>query len=168
MSIESIPNFTDSAAKLWATVPTDSKKQLLSNVWCGKCRHEITITRTLTDESLLVRIKVSFEDSQGIWMTRPWPMPFWTASCTAVIASHSREPHCAIQAKTNDRHHHRAKDDLPTASVGTSQAPPAAVDKSAPQSSNHSLRDRRPETPLVLEIHLTPRLRASPARPRWL
>lgn len=67
MSIESIPNFTDPAAKLWATVPTDSKKQLLSNVWCGKCRHEITITRTLTDESLLVRIEVSFEDSQGIY-----------------------------------------------------------------------------------------------------
>lgn len=44
MSIESIPNFTGPAAKLWATIPVDKKKLLLSNVWCGKCRHEVTIT----------------------------------------------------------------------------------------------------------------------------
>lgn len=44
MPIESIPTFTAPAAKLWARVPTDSKKQLLSNVWCGKCRREVTIT----------------------------------------------------------------------------------------------------------------------------
>lgn len=44
MDVESIPKFTVSAAKLWATVPSDTKKLLLSNVWCGKCRHEVTIT----------------------------------------------------------------------------------------------------------------------------
>ena len=44
MSIESIPKFTGPAAKLWAHIPADLKKQLLSNVWCGKCRHEVTIT----------------------------------------------------------------------------------------------------------------------------
>ena len=44
MTIESIPKFTAPAAKLWATIHSDMKKQLLSNVWCGKCRHEITIT----------------------------------------------------------------------------------------------------------------------------
>lgn len=44
MKIESIPNFTRLAAKLWATIPTETKKLLLSNVWCGKCRHEVTIT----------------------------------------------------------------------------------------------------------------------------
>ena len=44
MSIESIPKFTDPAAKLWASIPTETKKLLLSNVWCGKCRHEVTIT----------------------------------------------------------------------------------------------------------------------------
>ena len=44
MDVESIPKFTASAAKLWATVPSDTKKLLLSNVWCGKCRHEVTIT----------------------------------------------------------------------------------------------------------------------------
>ena len=44
MSIESFPKFTGPAAELWAAIPAEAKKQLLSNVWCGKCRHEITIT----------------------------------------------------------------------------------------------------------------------------
>jgi len=44
MTIESIPSFTDSAAKLWATIPPDTKNLLLSNVWCSKCRHEVTVT----------------------------------------------------------------------------------------------------------------------------
>lgn len=44
MTIESIPKFTAPAAKLWAVIPVDTRKLLLSNVWCGKCRHEITIT----------------------------------------------------------------------------------------------------------------------------
>ena len=44
MSIESVPKFTAPAAKLWASIPSNSKKKLLSNVWCWKCRHEVTIT----------------------------------------------------------------------------------------------------------------------------
>jgi hypothetical protein len=44
MTNESIPKFTAPAAKLWATIPSHSKKLLLSNVWCGKCRHEVTVT----------------------------------------------------------------------------------------------------------------------------
>ena len=44
MPIESIPKFTDPAAQLWATIPIETKKLLLSNVWCGKCRHGVTIT----------------------------------------------------------------------------------------------------------------------------
>jgi hypothetical protein len=44
MNLESIPKFTRPAAKLWATVPAHAKKLLLSNVWCGNCRHEVTIT----------------------------------------------------------------------------------------------------------------------------
>lgn len=44
MPIESIPKFTVSAAKLWESIPPDARKMLLSNVWCGKCRHEVTIT----------------------------------------------------------------------------------------------------------------------------
>jgi hypothetical protein len=44
MTIESIPNFTKPAAKLWAAIPLDARKQLLSNVWCGKCRREVMIT----------------------------------------------------------------------------------------------------------------------------
>jgi len=44
MTIESIPKLTAPAAKLWAAIPADTHKILLSNVWCGKCRHEVTIT----------------------------------------------------------------------------------------------------------------------------
>jgi hypothetical protein len=44
MPIESIPKFTAPAAKLWEGIPTDVRKTLLSNVWCGNCRHEVTIT----------------------------------------------------------------------------------------------------------------------------
>ena len=44
MTVESIPAFTAPAAKLWAAIPADVRKMLLSNVWCGKCRHEVTIT----------------------------------------------------------------------------------------------------------------------------
>lgn len=44
MAIESIPEFSTEAAKLWAKLSVESKKRLLSNVWCGKCRHAVTIT----------------------------------------------------------------------------------------------------------------------------
>jgi hypothetical protein len=43
MPVESIPKFTAPAAKLWTGIPSNSKKLLLSSVWCGKCRHEVTI-----------------------------------------------------------------------------------------------------------------------------
>lgn len=43
MTIETIPKFTGPAAKLWATIPSPSKKLLLSNIWFGKCRHEVMI-----------------------------------------------------------------------------------------------------------------------------
>lgn len=44
MPIESIPKFTEPAAKLWEAIPGQGRKKLLANVWCGKCRHEVTIT----------------------------------------------------------------------------------------------------------------------------
>ena len=44
MSIESIPKFTGPAAALSAAIPAEAKKQLLSNVWCGKCRPEVIIS----------------------------------------------------------------------------------------------------------------------------
>lgn len=43
MPIESIPKFAAPAAKLWASIPNNSTKLLLSNVWCVKCHHEVTI-----------------------------------------------------------------------------------------------------------------------------
>lgn len=44
MTVESIPKFTDPAAKLWSTIPAETKKLLLANVWCGTCRRGVTIT----------------------------------------------------------------------------------------------------------------------------
>ncbi len=44
MTTESIPKFTAPAAKLWKSLPEQAGKLYLSNVWCGKCRHEVTIT----------------------------------------------------------------------------------------------------------------------------
>jgi len=44
MTIESIPKFTTPAAKLWAAIPAEAKKKILTNVWCGKCQHEVIIT----------------------------------------------------------------------------------------------------------------------------
>lgn len=44
MTIETIPKFSGLAAERWATIPSDLKKLLLSNVWCGNCRQEVTIT----------------------------------------------------------------------------------------------------------------------------
>ena len=43
MRIESLPEFTGSAAKLWVAIPAESKKELLATVWCGKCRHPVNI-----------------------------------------------------------------------------------------------------------------------------
>lgn len=44
MTIESLPTFTKPARKLWDAIPEIFRKKLLSNVWCGKCRQETTIT----------------------------------------------------------------------------------------------------------------------------
>jgi hypothetical protein len=58
MNVETIPKFTDPAAKLWATVPTDAKMLLLSNVWCANCSHTVTITDfagTVAGEDLVLQ-----------------------------------------------------------------------------------------------------------------
>ena len=39
-----IPKFTAPAAKRWEAISADTRKMLLSNVWCAKCRHAATIT----------------------------------------------------------------------------------------------------------------------------
>jgi len=44
MTIESIPKFTAPAANLWKRLPEYARKLYISNVWCGRCRHEVTIT----------------------------------------------------------------------------------------------------------------------------
>jgi hypothetical protein len=44
MTVESIPDFTTPASKLWIALPTETKKLLLANVYCGQCRRAVTIT----------------------------------------------------------------------------------------------------------------------------
>jgi hypothetical protein len=44
VTVESLPDFTAPAAKLWATIPAATKKLLLANVYCGNCRGAVTIT----------------------------------------------------------------------------------------------------------------------------
>jgi hypothetical protein len=43
MGVESIPDFTPLARERWESIPADIRRRLLSNVWCGRCRHETTI-----------------------------------------------------------------------------------------------------------------------------
>ena len=42
--VESFPNFTKPARQRWESIPADIRQRLLTNVWCGQCRHETTIT----------------------------------------------------------------------------------------------------------------------------
>ena len=44
MAIESLPTFTKPARQRWESIPANIRQRLLSNVWCGQCRHETTIT----------------------------------------------------------------------------------------------------------------------------
>jgi hypothetical protein len=44
VGVESFPSFTNSARQRWESIPADIRQRLLSNVWCGHCRHETTIT----------------------------------------------------------------------------------------------------------------------------
>ena len=44
MGIESLPDFTLPAGHRWESIPADIRQCLLANVWCGQCRHEVTIT----------------------------------------------------------------------------------------------------------------------------
>lgn len=44
MPIEFLPILTKSARERQESIPADIRQRLLSNVWCGHCRHETTIT----------------------------------------------------------------------------------------------------------------------------
>jgi hypothetical protein len=55
--VESLPTFTKPACQRLESIPTHIRQQLLSNVWCGHCRHEVTITDfsgTMKDRDLLL------------------------------------------------------------------------------------------------------------------
>lgn len=44
MVVESLPHFTNPARERWESIPADIRQRLLAKVWCGQCRHEVTIT----------------------------------------------------------------------------------------------------------------------------
>jgi hypothetical protein len=44
VGVESLPTFSKPARQRWESIPADIRQRLLSNVWCGQCRHETTIT----------------------------------------------------------------------------------------------------------------------------
>ena len=44
MAVESLPNFTSPARQRRESSVADIRQRLLTNVWCGQCRHEVTIT----------------------------------------------------------------------------------------------------------------------------
>jgi len=43
MTIESFPDFSGPAGQRWESIPADIRQRLLTNVWCGQCRHAVTI-----------------------------------------------------------------------------------------------------------------------------
>lgn len=43
MDVQSLPHFTPAAQLRWASIPAGVRQRLLSNVWCGQCRHEVAI-----------------------------------------------------------------------------------------------------------------------------
>ena len=44
LTVESLPTFTKPARQRWESIPAHVRQRLLSNVWCGHCSHEVTIT----------------------------------------------------------------------------------------------------------------------------
>jgi len=42
--------FTAKAAVLWGTIPREARERILANVFCGKCRDSVTITKFTGEE----------------------------------------------------------------------------------------------------------------------
>jgi hypothetical protein len=43
-TVASPPTFTKPARQRWESIPRHLRQRLLSNVWCGQCSREVTIT----------------------------------------------------------------------------------------------------------------------------
>lgn len=41
--VGSLPTLTRPARQRWESIPAPIRQRLLSNVWCGRCGHEVTI-----------------------------------------------------------------------------------------------------------------------------
>lgn len=57
MHVDTAPDFTPTALHRWKAIPSESRKRLLTNVWCVRCRHEVTMNHysgTLRDANLLL------------------------------------------------------------------------------------------------------------------
>lgn len=44
IGVESLPTLSKPARQRWESIPAHIRQRLLSNVWCGQCGHEVTIT----------------------------------------------------------------------------------------------------------------------------
>jgi hypothetical protein len=44
MAFDPLPNFSPLARQRWESIPAEIRQRLLTNVWCGRCCHEVTIT----------------------------------------------------------------------------------------------------------------------------
>jgi hypothetical protein len=57
MAFQSLPHFTRLARQRWESISAEIRQRLLTNVWCGQCRHAVTITNftgTVKDGDLLL------------------------------------------------------------------------------------------------------------------
>jgi len=44
MAIDNFQKFSAPAATLWESIPNHTRQLLISSIWCGRCRHDVTIT----------------------------------------------------------------------------------------------------------------------------
>jgi hypothetical protein len=72
VGVESLPTFTKPARQRWESIPADIRQRLLSNIWCGQCRHETTITQHF-DRSALADCGLS--RSREYWSPAPSRTP---------------------------------------------------------------------------------------------
>ncbi len=47
MTVVRLPQFSTQAAKLWNAIPAETRRLLLANVYCGKCRGAVSIVNAV-------------------------------------------------------------------------------------------------------------------------
>jgi hypothetical protein len=57
MTTEPLPKFTQPALKFWENIPEKIRRELIANVWCSRCRHDVIVTNfsgSIKDGKLLL------------------------------------------------------------------------------------------------------------------